>query len=68
MLGTVAIGLGLLLIAVGRSWSEFDHSNVLSYVYLAGLIGTLAAIAALSLRMRRTEATQDEETARPTTT
>lgn len=52
VLGTVAIGLALLLIAVARAWGEFDHGNPLSYVYLAGLIGTLAAIGALSLWMR----------------
>jgi len=51
-LGTLAIGLVLLLIAVARSWNEFDHGNVLAYVYVAGLLGTLAAIAALSLWIR----------------
>jgi len=53
VLGTVAIGLVLLLIAVARAWGEFDHGNALSYVYVAGLTGTLAAIGALSARMRR---------------
>jgi hypothetical protein len=53
VLGTVAIGLVLLLIAVARSWDEFDHANVLAYVYVAGLIGTLVAIGALSVWMRR---------------
>ena len=53
MLGTVAIGLALLLIAVARAWSEFDHSNALTYVYVAGLIGTLGGIAALSSWMSR---------------
>jgi hypothetical protein len=53
MLGTVAIGLVLLLVAVGRAWDQFDHSDPLSYVYVGGLIGTLAAIAALSAWMRR---------------
>ncbi len=53
MLGTVAIGLVLLLVAVVRAWGEFDHSNPLSYVYTAGLIATLAGIGALSVWMRR---------------
>jgi hypothetical protein len=53
VLGTVAIGLVLLLIAVARAWGEFDHGNALSYVYVAGLIGTLAMIFALSVWMRR---------------
>ncbi len=52
VLGTVAIGLVLLLIAVARAWGEFDHGNALSYVYVAGLIGTLAVIGALSVWMR----------------
>jgi hypothetical protein len=53
VLATVAIGLALLLVAVARAWTEFDHANVLSYVYVAGLVATLAAITALSLWMRR---------------
>ncbi len=53
MLGTIAIGLAMLLIAVARAWGEFDHSNPLTYIYVAGLVGTLAAIAALSAWMRR---------------
>jgi hypothetical protein len=53
MLGTVAIGLALLLVAVARAWGEFDHSNPLSYVYTAGLVATLGGIAALSAWMRR---------------
>jgi hypothetical protein len=53
VLGTVAMGLELLLIAVARSWNEFDHANVLTYVYVAGLVGTLAAIAVLTMWMRR---------------
>jgi hypothetical protein len=53
MLATVAIGLALLLIAVTRAWSEFDHTNALSYLYVAGLAGTLAAIATLTVWMGR---------------
>jgi hypothetical protein len=53
VLATVAIGLVLLLVAVARAWAEFDHGNVLSYVYVAGLLATLAAIAALALWIRR---------------
>ena len=53
VLATVAIGLALLLIAVGRAWDEFDHSDPMSYVYVGGLLGTLGAIGALTLWMRR---------------
>lgn len=52
MLATVAIGLALLLVGVVRAWDQFDHTNVLSYVYVAGLAGTLTAIAALAVSMR----------------
>ena len=44
---TVALGVILLLGAVARAWSEFDHSNPLSYLYVAGLAGTLVGLAAL---------------------
>jgi hypothetical protein len=52
VLATLALGLVLLLIAVARSWNQFDHANALAYVYVAGLIGTLAAIASLALWIR----------------
>ena len=44
---TVALGVVLLIGAVTRTWSEFDHSNLLSYVYVAGLAGTLVGLVAL---------------------
>jgi hypothetical protein len=53
MLGTVAIGLVLLLVAVVRAWDQFDHTDPLSYIYVGGLIGTLGALVALSAWMRR---------------
>ena len=52
MLTTVAIGLVMLLIAVARAWDEFDHTNLLSVIYVAGLAATLATIAALGVWMR----------------
>jgi hypothetical protein len=52
MLTTIALGLVLLLIAVGRAWDEFDPTNVLRVVYVGGLVGTLLAIGVLSLWMR----------------
>jgi hypothetical protein len=55
VLGTLALGLVLLLIAVARSWNEFDHGNALAYVYVAGLIGTLATIASLALWIHNQE-------------
>jgi hypothetical protein len=44
---TVALGTVLLLGGVIREWSEFDHSNPLSYVYVGGLVSTLIGLAAL---------------------
>ncbi len=51
MLTTVGFGLILLLIAVARAWDEFDHGNVLTFVYVAGLVGTIGLIATLSAWM-----------------
>ncbi len=53
MIGTTAVGLVLLLVAVARSWHDFHHANVLTYVYLLGLVGTLATIAMLRMWMLR---------------
>jgi len=53
MIETTALGLVLLLVAVARSWHDFHHANVLTYVYFVGLVGTLAAIATLRARMLR---------------
>jgi hypothetical protein len=53
MLQTVAVGLVMLLIAVVRAWNEFDSADPATYVYVAGLGGTLVAIGALGLFMRR---------------
>jgi hypothetical protein len=55
VLETIAIGLVLLLIAVARSWRDFQHEDVLTYVYFFGLVGTLGAIALLDRRMRPSE-------------
>ena len=51
LLETLLIGLGLLLIAVGLSWSEFDHSRPLTWVYLAWMIATIAGVVALYVWM-----------------
>lgn len=44
---TVVLGSLLILGAVARAWSEFDHSNALTYVYVAGLVATVIGLAAL---------------------
>jgi hypothetical protein len=53
VLDTVAIGLVLLLVAVGSSRRDFDGHNALTYLYVVGLVGTLAAIITLHLWMRQ---------------
>jgi hypothetical protein len=42
---TLALGLVLLLIAVARAWREFDTGRPMTLAYVAGLVGTLAALA-----------------------
>jgi hypothetical protein len=42
---TLALGLVLLMIAVARAWEEFDTSRPLTWAYVGGLVGTLAALA-----------------------
>lgn len=50
------IGLALILLAAARDWRSFDTSNELTYVFVFGLGGLLAALLALELYMRRREA------------
>jgi len=52
VLQTVAIGLVLLLVAVVRDWTDIRHDDVLTFVYLFGLVGTLGCIVALELANR----------------
>jgi hypothetical protein len=47
LLETLLIGLALLLVAVGLSWSELDHSRPLTWVYVAWIAATIAAVVAL---------------------
>jgi uncharacterized membrane protein YqhA len=53
MLETLAIGLILLLVAVGRAWDQFDHGSLLTYAYVGGDVGTLVATGALYAWMGR---------------
>ncbi len=53
---TVAIGLVLLLIAVARAWSDFDHANPLTWAYVGGLGATLLALVGLYVAMERRKA------------
>jgi hypothetical protein len=43
--------LGLILIAAARARSEFDPSNVLTWLFLAGFVVTTAALVVLYVRM-----------------
>lgn len=51
MVATVALGLAMLLIAVWRAWPDFDQANWLTYIYVAGLAGTLLGLIAMSVWM-----------------
>ena len=46
------------MIAIARSWKDFQHEDVLTYVYFFGLVGTLGAIAMLDLSMHPAEEPQ----------
>jgi hypothetical protein len=50
---TLLIGLALLLVAVGLSWSEFDHSRPLTWIYVLWLAATTACVVALYAWMER---------------
>jgi hypothetical protein len=41
------IGLALILVATARAWEQFDTSNPLSYVFVAGIASLLVGLAAL---------------------
>ncbi len=53
LVATLGVGIVLLLVAVARAWSEFDHSNPLAYVYVAGLAGTLVGLVGLFVAEER---------------
>jgi hypothetical protein len=53
VVATLALGLVLLLVAVARAWSEFDTSRPLTWAYVGGLVGTLAALGVWYAAMER---------------
>jgi hypothetical protein len=53
VLETLALGLVLLLVAVARAWEQFDTSRALTWLYVGGLVGTLAALAVWYAWMER---------------
>lgn len=50
---TLAVGLVLLLVAVARAWGEFDTGRPLTWAYVGGLVGTLAALVVWYVWMER---------------
>jgi hypothetical protein len=42
-----AIAVGLILIAVARSWGEFNSANPLTWLYVGGMAGFWVALVAL---------------------
>ena len=61
---TLALGLILLLVAVGRAWGEFDTSRPLTWAYVGGLVGTLAALAVWYAWMERARRVPQNTTGR----
>ena len=50
---TFLIAVALLLLGAVRAWSDFDHGNLLTWAYLAGLAGAGLALLALYRSMQR---------------
>jgi hypothetical protein len=50
---TFLVATAFLLVAAGRASGDFDDDNVMTWVYLGGLVGTAAALALLYRRMER---------------
>jgi hypothetical protein len=51
---TFFVACGLLLVAAARASGEFDQQNPMTWLYLAGLVATAAALATLYRRMAAT--------------
>jgi hypothetical protein len=47
------IGLVLILLATARAWEDVEESNALAYVFVIGIAGLFALLAALELHMIR---------------
>jgi peptidoglycan/LPS O-acetylase OafA/YrhL len=50
---TFFVATALLLVGAIRAWSDFDTGNVMTYLYLGGLVGMDVALALLYRRMAR---------------
>ena len=61
---TLAVGHVFLLIAVARAWAEFDTSRPLTWTYVGGLVGTLAALAVWCAWMERARRVPQDTTGR----
>jgi hypothetical protein len=49
------IGLALILLATIRAWDDLDTSNMITYVFVAGIAGLFVALLALLTLMSRRE-------------
>jgi hypothetical protein len=52
----------LLLIAVARAWGEFDRGRPMTWAYVGGLVGTLAALVIWYAWMERVRRASQELT------
>ncbi len=52
LMQTFLVATVLMLIGTARAWSDFDHANPLTWLFVAGLAGMAAAILVLYRRMQ----------------
>ena len=56
---TFFVATALLLVGAVRAWDDFDTGNVMTYLYLGGLVGGDIAAGAAVRRMSRQEGAAD---------
>jgi len=61
-LETTALSIVLMAIGTARAWSEFDHGNPITWLFVGGMLLTLVAIAALAFAMERLAASAPDAT------
>jgi hypothetical protein len=62
---TFFVATALLLVGAIRAWDDFDTGNVMTYLYLGGLVAGDIALLVLYRRMTRPEGATPDGTARP---
>jgi hypothetical protein len=52
-LETTSLSIVLMAIGVARAWSEFDHGNPITWLFVGGMVVTLLGIGGLAILMDR---------------